>query len=80
MEEFLLPVAIPHAEVRADKEIPFLGSYLSSFLHVFSTSPQRFTAFLPQLLKICCRSNKKFSLQGIPLDNLSQGVSIQALS
>lgn len=40
MEEFLLPVAIPHAEVRADKEILFLRSCLSSFppcIHCSST-------------------------------------------
>lgn len=55
MEEFLLPMAIPHAEVRADKEIPFLGSYLPSFPRVFTTSPQCFTAFLPLSLKVCCR-------------------------
>lgn len=45
LEEFLFPVAIPHTEDRTDKEILFLGRYLSSFLHVFITSPKHFTAF-----------------------------------
>lgn len=31
MEEFLFPVAIPHTEVSTDKEILFLGRYLSGF-------------------------------------------------
>lgn len=59
MEEFLLPVAIPHAKVRADKEIPFLGSYLAGVPHVFTTFPLCFTAFLPLLLKVCYRQDKK---------------------
>lgn len=55
MVEFLSPVAIPSAKVRADKEIQFLGRYLSSFPHVFIISSQYFTAILPLLLKVCCR-------------------------
>lgn len=52
MEEFLFPVAIPHTEVRTDKEILLLGRYLFAF---FITSSKHFTAFLPLLLKVSCR-------------------------
>lgn len=77
MEEFMFPVAIPHTGVRTDKEILFLGRYLSVF---FITSPKHFTVFLSLLLKVCCRQDKTFSLQGIPSDNLSQGVPMQSFS
>lgn len=53
MEEFLLPVAIPHTDVRPDKEIPFLGSSLSSFL--------MYSPLLPSALQHFCHSCSRFA-------------------
>lgn len=66
MEEFPLPMAIPHAEVRKDKEIPFLGSYLSSFLQIFTTSPQCFTTFLSLLHKVAAGRIKNSLFREFP--------------